>query len=388
MDAITILDNYRLSVLGDKELFLVLSSIYKDDSITEEKLSSELDIPLIHLKGLLTKLFRANLIKNIDKDTWRVSPIAEKILGSVGVSTIISQSILKDSQLNNQDTVFLGACISSSADQDSEWLRDITVILKAYTRAFQWVSETKPLKSDEKKKALYALIIGTNPAAKELDTSLYCDKVSNAYVSLFPEYSSLLFTKKKQLRRSIANYCMDAISDFKLSNELFLTGPTEENKSTFLVALTRVIANLLASRDASDLGHIYSLDKNSFIKGVETLFKWRPNLASKTEKYIFLYYNMPGAEFVSRKNLTSLIKQSLMVDVSNVNQYAFRPYLIEGECAPVVAEGDQGMVLSMLSLMQHKINSGKLDSVDAKKKNAIIKELRTTEKIARSRFKL
>ncbi len=382
MATVKILDHYRLPIINDKKAFFVLSTIYKSDAEDEANIQARTNIPAKELRAIVTKLFRANLIREGADERWSVTPLAEEMLDSLGISEIVANSLVLEEDLTKNDRTFLSACVAGGPQRNHSWLRDISAVLRASKVAFKIAAESESIDQDEKARTLYALIIGTNPSAKGVGIETYCDSVSRWYSTDHPEVASLFWSKGGGLNDWISNKCISGLSDFRSSNRLLLTGDTTADKSIYLITLSRVIANLVAQRDTSDLGLVYSLDKDIFSKGLDSLKRSRPSLGRNASKY-FRWLVEPNSESDNFDGFRKELIQRLTRSAERTSGASGRFQTLECSIRSVYAYSKS---VTSVTALYSDIIKGNLDSLSSDEKLEIIAVLSSATDAARLRF--
>lgn len=385
MTSTKILDHYRLSLVGDKNIFLVLSIISKSFVESERDIKNKTRISSEELGFIVAKLFRANLIKGDSKNGWSVTSLAEEALTSLGVSEIASKSIISEQQLNKADQAFFEACLSGNSTPNKSWTRDISAILRACDAAFRIASTKEPLKQEEKTRTLYALIIGTNPLARNTDIEAYCDSVSNWYESNYPDRSNklgLLWQKDSKLKRSIYQNCWHGLEDYKSSNRLLLTEDKDIGKIGYLVTLARFLANASTERDTCELNWIYMLNNDIFAKGVDSVVAWEPfgngavNILAGHNANLQDWSNI----YEFREKFIQQLKKSIRHDFSHSE-------LSQQSCIDFPnVQVTYNKTITAINTLLRDIANGQLDSLSSDEKSEVIDALEEVSKSARQRL--
>lgn len=379
-----ILDHYRVSVINDKQLFYVLALIYKSGYASEKDLEAKTNLQPRELKLALTKLYRANLIRVVLTDAWAVTSFAEEMLSLLGISEAASKSFVSEQDLPQSDKVFLHACLAGSSSGNYMWSRDVSSVLRATKVAFEIASESDPIDSDERVRTLYALVIGMNPCANSVDIKTYCNKIAQWYINNHSDAAPFLLSKKSKLKDSILRRCINGVSDFKSSNQLLLTGEEGAGKIAFLITLARFIANITVQRDTCDLHLVYSMDKDVFSRGWNSIGRWQPSIKRNTAEYFeALYKDLPVNNNKGElcEKLVYLLQRYTEADNRDIETR-----LKFG--ASFNASHDFAEVLSSVSTLRKAIIGGDLDELSADEKRKVIAGLTTATEIALQRFSL
>ena len=382
MPSTVILDHYRLPIINDKKMFRVLCEIYKAGPINEDEIAKKININNNDLKLIISKLYRANLINENRNYEWKTSIFSENFLTSLGISDITSWSIIDEINPNKNENAFLKACLYDSKNRNLSWSKNINNIIKASKFVFKFVSDEIEISHSNKLDILYALVIGTNPSAKNIDINTYCSKISDIYLNDNPNDTEVLFSKKNKLKEEYIDLCINAMSTFQNSNKYFLSDDIKSNIVISLVSFIRIVANLCAKYDTSELNIINHLDNNKFENRISSLISVYLDNTSpdKIEKLCFfldintnpkkrnkvkdqILYYLKQIVLNSKKILTST--------VSCDNNYNLELY---------------SDFIKPVKILKEKILSGSLDNLAIEDKDRIIHILESTKAVAINKF--
>lgn len=145
MEAVKILDNYKLSLTEDPIYLRILSVIYLYFKISEENIFEILP-DLKNKKVVISELFKSGLVEsNPDDKKLSLTIQGEKILNGFDINSIVLKEFVHDLPLNKFDRIFLDKSIEYFKPNDI-YQKDLTTLLRTLTIF------SKALSDDEKYK--------------------------------------------------------------------------------------------------------------------------------------------------------------------------------------------------------------------------------------------
>jgi hypothetical protein len=170
MDAVTILDNYRLAVVNDAEGMRILAVLFRSGPQSEQQLKGHLSAELRPLRNKLSELFRANLVRILANELWATTELSDQILGRLGITELAARSLLEEQDIREADKGFLAACAESRSFHDKSWPKYQAAALRA-------LDELGGISSPYRRNLLYGVIVGLDTEAQKLGGDGYCRSV-------------------------------------------------------------------------------------------------------------------------------------------------------------------------------------------------------------------
>ncbi len=178
MEAVKILDNYKLS-LTEKPIYLrVLSVIYLYYKISEENVFKLLP-ELKNKKAVISELFRSGLIVSNPEDKKLSLTIqGESILKGFDITSIVLKEFVQDLPLNSFDRVFLDKSIEYFKLNDTHQ-KDLTTLLRTLTLFSKVLSDDKKY-SEVISKTVFIIIFHYYTFELNLSTEILFDEIKSS----------------------------------------------------------------------------------------------------------------------------------------------------------------------------------------------------------------
>lgn len=274
MSTIYFLDHYRESLVDDKLAIEILARLYRDGPKTEVELKPFLTSTENELKRKLTKLFRANFIHLLPFDRWANTNLSEEILAYLGISQIATKSLLADQDLPQPDLFFLNSCIEIKSDLNTRWSKQQTALLQNLSLITELLKNRLNSEEVDRKRIIYAIIVGLDPDIHLLGEQAYCDFVFDRQKETKSKVLPNLETKWK--KKFVFN-CSRAIKDVHSSNKLLFYGGTDSEAETweiFSIAWTRVLNTLMTEISDDGLQSVSRVTEDAPSKIWRSLHSW------------------------------------------------------------------------------------------------------------------
>ncbi len=379
-----ILDHYRSSIITNKNLFRVLSIIYREGTISESDLEKKAELQEKTCKKILNDLYRSNLAKLVPPDKWRITEFAEEILCTLGISETSAISYINEQPISESNKLFLRACIEYRAVNDLTWSRNLNSLLRSVTMVFLMMPKDKTRRKELRSRALNAIVIGSDPNMSYLKKGLYWQLVLKWHKVNNTHASTLIKGFRKKQYDDVVEKALD---DYKSSNTLFLTGKRGLGKSATIITCGRLMSNISEARDTSRLKEIYLSDKDIYSRALNEIFITLPSFKSK----LLEWYNSTMGIPV-RINLetvqTEFVGGALIPPLKNTTEQAgiehvfFKKYLDLSEGILEDLDPD----FSCLVGLTRKIKSGIFDALSEENQHELYSRIKRLKESVEIRF--
>lgn len=380
----SILDRYRTIILNDKDMFKVLSILFRDGVIAEDEVENQTKLSERELKTILNKLYKSKLIKIVSPKWWKVSELAEEVLTRLGISESAAISYISDQSISEDDKFFLVSFLSFRAKDDIVWAKNIHSLLRALDAALSVFDRYEPIADDLKARAFYAAVIGSDNRIMSVDFNHYCHSVFSWKVE-HKKTESFWGYPSRSNEEAFANICLRAVKDYKSSNEYLLTD--EDSDSTTSKALTygRLLSNISQARDTCEVLPIYNLDQSIYTRVLAKLFHFIPSLEwftldwSKKQGVDSAFLPLGTGKVSNKKFIVKILQQSTVSSESM--QLAPCQYVVEGPTR-IVGKPD----MTLLTLLKEQVEAGKLDSLTEEERNNFYSHLQDLQSAFEARY--
>jgi hypothetical protein len=167
MEAITILDHYRLSVVQSEASTRLLAYLLRHGPQTEGALADGLRMELAEIRRELTQLYRASLVEHSTDDLWKTSALADGILFRLEIHEAATEDLAKSLDVGRPALVTLNACASGLEDEEQSRLRLwLLRCVHGINEVFR--SEARHEQNDQGHLLFYAVLYGTDPEAQQI----------------------------------------------------------------------------------------------------------------------------------------------------------------------------------------------------------------------------
>lgn len=250
--AADLLKTYRTSIVTDHISFQMVSVLYRDGRKSEKSLLEAIDVPGHRIRSELVSLYKANWLV-IDSDQFELTNMARFVLRRLHVSDDVARWFTRRLELDDDDSRFLQGVICAwpdwRPDQDvlvDTWLALLRSLDRISTKWERWSKRVAPI---DKRRAVYALILGTHPVARSLRPEQFIERVRIWSSQAEDEDHHGEWTLSPTSGGRLADAVSQALKDFESSERCLQgdldsqTGPWSEAART--TAYVRILSAVL-----------------------------------------------------------------------------------------------------------------------------------------------
>lgn len=260
MNILDALENYKISILRNSDVFDILSLISLKGSINDDDLIKMIDSQNSNYNLIVLDLFRSNLIKKNKQNDWFVSNIGNLALCKFGISQISSSYTLQRNQIEDDYSHWLSSAVKEE--------KNIISASQIYTKfnVGEYVINHLPTEIDEneKKKVFYFLYFSSKEDFYTLDKNTFYNlnskSTSDESLHYVMELYDTCHTGLNTLNMNIINKeRMFYYKDFLSIEE------TKYDKAALLTNFIRLISSIISNKFDFGLSSINLLLSNKII---------------------------------------------------------------------------------------------------------------------------
>jgi len=383
MPTIRILDHYRSTILDNKELFRVLSIMFRESTILEDELLRKSDLSEKKQKKVLNQLYKANLAKLVSPNKWSTTELADEVLTNLGISELSAISYITDQPIPDEDKEFLKACLESRSKNDKEWSRNINALLRALNLTLQWVPEAESRDNKFRSRVLYAIVVGSDLEMASLEPETYCRTIFNLHSHKDSNFSKTQLTFEL-INKHFAPTCAKAFEDYESSNKFLITGDERWGRASLVLTHARLLSNITESRDTCRITSLYNMDREIYSRACEKIFLLLPSVESRTlERFTEHRARYPA---IPASSLKGLLRREFVRRLENTSKKVTEGLINFSTKIEMYPSSSEGAHLACLDNIEQGLDSGIFDDLSKKHKVVMSQKLARLNDKAKERF--
>ena len=285
MNAVNIIDKYKISVIQDELDTRILAYIYFKGKCESDDLAV-LQIPAKELTQHLLKLYNAQFIARIGNERWSCTEKAISMLEALEFGNDTAEMLLHNLDINEKDKFFLLAVLQSIYKGNMDifptiMLRALQSFIKIYDSS---LFMNKAFLTD----AIYTLLLGPNQALSGLGSRSFVSSVFNWHHQIHSAIWDTYTREYSDMDGHWIIHCDMSVRSYQHSNLFIYNFEDTVDLLPFTLACSRLwvfidtkywdtgLSNFLASRK----------DGYSEIKKMITSSKWAAGKSKFTEYLI------------------------------------------------------------------------------------------------------